>query len=882
MQLTRHIVVIFLFGLAVAANSAPLPAKLPDVLLEPPPHASLSADGIRAAREAGATGYIPSAETLSSQHSPENWAPETGYLDAFPRVALDMDLPHFAPDTLDEELIGKEVLDGLSPAASGIVLDTQANALAYHFLWDGYAYTEYTRREVAGKAASAGREMGRQLASALPESDWLVLGLPPGETGPLWWPFFRGLVSAAPSGGPRVHLMLNISRDRAAWAPLQRLRERAESFLQLQLGEDLWRKWRRQGNIGFRVACDPGGPAIGDEDRQTDLALFAARAASDRYVIAHSPPWEWEPASLPLGPGSIVLNGSAAAVRLPRDVTFRTPLESHQRVGQGEYAGKPALVFWSEEGAAVLLWDESAEAVVFENRTRAIAVHHLTLGNTEFHYPKQDGDPVFPPETGRVTVDAFEGPAIVDRLPPRDYAWPAALWMDFEGMTARATWELDMRYGFANRTGLSFRGALQMLTSPHYAARPANMPLELAAGEDLAFRGALRGSLRLNEPVEVQLVLVQHGGGAISQSFEYTPGPFLAWKAYDIAPSAGPPLIASRAEEEGRVIVTADTAGGVSARDLTGALVWRREVGAPFTGAGAVGRDTRDNPLVAFLDQRGRLRAFSSDGEHRWAANTFARGTNNAAHAQQLHGYPGTEFVITAPGAGLQAFHAGGEPLWSHRDPGGRLYSAVQGATPDRPARIALASSHQNGMLTILDGLGEIQWSTPLAGPPAMAPVFLENEAGSDELVTVSANGTVEHWDVDEQQRLAVHDIAELASAQGLVALADPSGALRYVAATPGAVIGFDEDFELLWRNGETQPLSAPALDDAGDMLRILTATDDGVAAFDETGELLWRERRAALPPAGPPVALPREPGRTPLYAYTSADHFLRLIAPQQ
>ncbi|MFO7776145.1 MAG: hypothetical protein R6W89_10130, partial [Candidatus Hydrogenedentota bacterium] len=676
MQLTRHIVVIFLFGLAVAANSAPLPAELPDVLLEPPPQASLSADGIRAAREAGAAGYIPSAETLSSQHSPENWAPETAYLDAFPRVALDMDVPHFAPDALDEELIEKEVLDSLSPAASGIVLDTQASALAYHFLWGGYAYAEHTRRDVAEKAVSAGREMGRQLASALPEGDWLVLGLPPGETGPLWWPFFRGLVSAAPSDGPRVHLILNISRDRAAWAPLQHLRERTESFLQLHLGEDLWREWRRQGNIGFRVACDPSDPAIGDEDRQTDLALFAARAASDRYVIAHSLPWEWEPASVPLEPGSIVLNGSAGAVRLPRDVTFRTPLESHQRVGQGEYAGEPALVFWSAEGAAVLLWDESAEAMVFENRTRAIPVHHLTQGNTEFHYPKQDGDPVFPPETGRVTVDAFEGPAIVDRLPPRDYAWPAALWMDFEGMTRRATWELDIRYGFANRTGLSFSGALQTLTPPRYAARPANMPLELAAGEDLAFRGSLRGSLRLNEPVKLELVLVQHGGGAISQSFEYTPGPFLAWQARHIAPFAGQPLIAFRTAEEGHAIVTADAAGGVSARDVTGTLLWRREIGAAFTGAGAVGRDTRNNPLVAFLDQRGRLRAFSSEGEPRWTANTFARGTNATANAQQIHGYPGTEFVITVPGAGLQAFHAGGEPLWSHREAGQQLHSA--------------------------------------------------------------------------------------------------------------------------------------------------------------------------------------------------------------
>jgi len=51
-----------------------------------------------------------------------------------------------------------------------------------------------------------------------------------------------------------------------------------------------------------------------------------------------------------------------------------------------------------------------------------------------------------------------------------------------------------------------------------------------------------------------------------------------------------------------------------------------------------------------------------------------------------------------------------------------------------------------------------------------------------------------------------------------------------------------------------------------------------GVAAFDETGELAWRERRAALPP----IALPRDPELTPLYAYASADHFLRLIAPQQ
>ena len=857
-----------LIGLAAGGEGPLPPADPPYVLLQQDRLSDTLSGGIPPPPPDGVDGWVHGRRAF-----------DAGLTGAPPLIAQ-TPVFHYADVDISRLFGNNGGIDAIrpDPAFAGAVIDVQPGAMPFDPLWDGHEQTDSDQAGQTGRARQAGRRLGQGLWSegGFPT---IAVGAAPDQVAPLWWPFFAGLaeeLAARPAAS--LHLLMPAALHQAHGPRLLEQFDGIRRMLKLHMPAAAMRAWEERGSLG--VMLDLGGdqaqaPYVDAYEPPDNLlsaaqktALITAKAVSEEYLLCVNPP------RIPPTPGTdgpTLPRRPFDAPQSPLRLDFRTPLDEYDRIGPAGLDGEPAMIFWSPEGAAALLWDGAETPLSFTDRRRSVPVHTLVLDEIRYEQPSN----------GAVTIEPAAGPILLERLDAPRYAWPALLWHEWEREPGLRGQEMAVTFGFANRTGLRMQGVLSLLPGEERSAHPDNAPVNVAAGADTIVTGSVRGAFRLGEPVEGRLVFVPQGGGMVQRSFVFHPEPYQSWRRLLAAPIAAPPIRRSPSDG-GDEIVVASTGGEIMALDPMGDPRWRHAVSGRFFAPLTEGRDSRGGSLLAGVDHRGRVHAFDAGGARTWTSRAGPGGREARIAAARLHGYPGAEFVVTTPGYGVTALTSAGQHLWEVLDMGEQLWSiAIEPQSEDLGA-LLVVSSQEDGVMYMLDGLGDVLWESALPAPPSAPPVTRSPDSGEPDTVLVGLrDGRIWEGGLDGGG-VAIHETGADEPIRAVAVVPPvPGSPLRCAVTTPSGVTGLGEDLEPLWR----QPLrgAGPAtVWRYGGHNYLAVTTPRGIVALGPDGRVAWRDERAAATPADSVLPVPIRGADTDNLVYTAADHTVRSLAPQR
>ncbi|MCL4693244.1 MAG: hypothetical protein KJ060_12135, partial [Candidatus Hydrogenedentes bacterium] len=353
---------------------------------------------------------------------------------------------------------------------------------------------------------------------------------------------------------------------------------------------------------------------------------------------------------------------------------------THAQILRG--ADGAAIVFPSGIPKPIPLEVHTPEATVINLRT-----HQLTA---------------VPAENGTLTLAASSDPIMVKGLPVRAWAVPAGFWMDADTAAVSPAGSIPVRFGWANRTGLSFTGTLETVCPDRFALLPRTQVVDVGPGENLAAVGRLQGRAEPGTTLPVRLVLTSPGGAPVERVFMLAIPPALLWQV-PLEASGGHAFTLTDVDGDFAAEVVCTSPDGVAVWNGSGEFLWRSAVPGAGYRPVAQGRLASDQPYIALPSASG-VAILGASGSALWQASL--PGGARTVRTGNLHIAPGEEVVAGSDKGIVSAFLANGRSIWSKLANGPVTDVEVEDLDGDgRDECLALADG-----LIALDGEGDELW----------------------------------------------------------------------------------------------------------------------------------------------------------------------------
>lgn len=720
----------------------------------------------------------------------------------FLHITLAPEAPYLVNAALADIAVQRFHQAGMLCAATGlrgIAVETQSHSGIFDYRWAGYP---------PGTAADALADDARRFALRLmrayirahPEGTLLLLAGSPETAGPLWFPFIEGaLESVGAADAIPIRLAFLDEADRLDPRYYESRPRQVSRWFRQRVSTAAYERWTRQGGLVFGLEPIHYRQDIPAARYPLDAyrrALHAAALYGTEYVLLQAPDGGWWHIPPDVAEQFAHLRQAGRArVRyappVPRALDAFMPrllFPDAGYIGPLDVAGNRAEVLHNDRGATLVFWDGIPDDLELRARQQIIAVTPLCQGEKHFLTPRE----------GRLTLPAQAEAFLVEGLSPREFALPAALWLDASEPIAAGITRQEVRFGIANPLTVPLRGTLTLVADPQYGLGAAAFPVNLAPGESATFQRKVQGISFLGPRARFRLTLAMASGAPVQREFSLPVEPPVQSRLVLDAPPTGAALLLRPPRERSHpLLFLLDARGGLWCRDTESEhLLWRQQSRGAFRLPPVLLADERGESRVAVVNEYGRARLFDAAGVER--AQLFLDLPEPAGIAAlRLPDSPAAVMVLGAQSGVLVCHEASGRRQWRIDAPmklgwlvsdtalPGILVVAGNVAAPE-------AESPDTGRLSAYDHLGNVLWTTELEHPVSCEPAL---------------HGSAEH-------------------AQPVVCTADASGAVRCfntITGTPMAAI----------HTGESTPITALAAFEPGQSDNILSvyATETRVAA---------------------------------------------------
>lgn len=574
--------------------------------------------------------------------------------------------------------------------------------------------------------------------------------------------------------------------------------------------------------------------------------MLGALFGSDRYVIVN--------------PGLLTLDTedetADSAGRLP---ALLAQLDGWYRAGHTDLAGAQAQVLRGPHGAALALLSGNSEALQLETGASEIHVTDLRTGVARSA----------PVQNGVATLAPSAGPTLVEGLAVRTWVVPAGLWLDAD--TSSPGPSFPVRFGWANRTGMSFLGTIETVGPDRTALLPRTQAVNVESGQDFVALGRLQGRTEPCTTLSVQLVLTSPGGSSVTREFPVRIPPTLLWHVA-AGSSNAPALTWCDLHGDGAAELLGAAPGALSAWTGSGDVLWCRTAPETWRGAIAGGMDASNRRFLAVPSETG-VDVVNAAGDALWQAPL--PGGAIVTRTGNLHIAPGDEIVAGSEKGVLGAYLYDGQCMWTRLTDGPVTDIELEDLDDDgRDECLVFA----NGLVA-LDGDGNERWRLFGDMGSSSCPLLIADLNGDWQwnIVVGLANGNVavveaKSGSLQEMTSVASEPIiglscGELLETPGQEVLVATSNRLRCLSA----------GLTTLWE--VPIPMTGPpVVAGSGADARVLAPThQDGLVCLDGTGTELWRDERAAGPLAGSPLLSAIGEGGT-VCVYGAEDGLIRAI----
>lgn len=613
----------------------------------------------------------------------------------------------------------------------GIALRVQADADVFRFVG-----TEQSSAQLVEAARDLGRRGMRAFIREIPDASliFVVEGLD--EAGPLWFPFFEGLVeSVGAAGSIRMDLALDLPKDAETYDAVASHLETIEAQLCDALGTEARRLWQRQGGYApvlepLAVSTKDTGPVVEPtmtiESWRARIAM-AKLVASDHVIVRGGVGTWWSlSASQARGYARLLQRpaGAAAMATSPRPETlnvwdFKTPFDRLARVGVFRTNSASPYVFVDGPRAACVFW--SAPDAPLQTDVSASALLVSPLATPE---------PVtLSPEAGTVAAARVPVPALVAGLPLTPWAGPAALWCVFDATPTAGSGRVPLRLGVRNVFPGEIAGSIEVTTPDSLSLGVGELPILLKSGESAVFERYLQGRFSLGEPIRLSMTLRTPASPGVSRTVNATTHLATAWQQRRDGNVRIAPLLLPG---ESLMLVVASAAGDVAGYTPTGTLVWQRRYPPPLILSANAGYVEGSAPRFAVADATGKLRVLASDGALQWEA-TLETPIHSMVFADLFD--TGRDCLLARAGEhSVTCLESDGHVAWRFAESAKALHlasaavnrSLVPGQPPQPDEdRLFVATAGDSPELIRLGGNGATLWRRTLAANPITAPVCL-------------------------------------------------------------------------------------------------------------------------------------------------------------
>ncbi|MFA7693285.1 MAG: PQQ-binding-like beta-propeller repeat protein [Candidatus Hydrogenedentales bacterium] len=769
----------------------------------------------------------------------------------------------------------------------GIALDIQSGSLIYDYRWDGYK-AETTPETLAHSAYTFGLRVLRAFISACPSGEILLLMEELGGARPLSYDFMEGALAS-----PGAADTIRISVASIASAPLQpqsyyrHYPHKASRFLSRRASHG-----EKGGALSASQVLFAFEPIYYEGDIPTAryalddylTALHRAAFHGGAYMLIRAPEGGWwhTPPDLVDQYEDLQQRG-AARVRfyppVPRSVDAYAPrlvFAEAVKIGNLRLADAEAAVLKGESGASVMLWSGLDKELRLSERSSVVTAMQPITGE-ERHFMPRDGS---------ITIPPLSGPVLLEGLPLRAYALPAAMHLVLRQPISGGVSHTELTATLMNPLAAAMRGSLTLASSAQYALGQSTFLVNLAPGADEHFRRTLRGISRFGSRPEFRISLSIAADPVLTRDFPFYVAPEEAYTQWGDAPLLAAPAVLPDAGQDAHddaLLFICDGRGKLMCLDaLTGACLWYRRLTGSFSQDPVLIKDSSGSSSVAVVSDQGRLRLYDPQGKEKlllWSEEQSIRVVKTRYGTAEEGG---DRLLVIDKSNRLFVYDVHGRRVHDLQLPAQLVYALTAPAFPERVFLVLDAGSadmppnkQKCFILCALDRGGEMRWEMKVDRGVSCAPVLLGG-SGDDvpRLFTALEDGSVLCLDPDAGTRIAT------------LALADAP--LRCMAATSGTAE------KSPWLYGSTdaglyaQPLESAAYTDAlpppwqipGAGITALTALPDGegvligmadgdMYTLSEDASLLWEDHEGFGAVLHMPV-LPDGPG-TKAYHYVTA-----------
>lgn len=712
--------------------------------------------------------------------------------------------------------------------------------------------TEYTREpattasggDTTPLALESARTSGRLLAETVlaghPDGAILVAVPAPERASPHLINALLGLCDGLDAGhASQLHLVIPADcepeRVRARMATYRRI-------LDTRLMQDPASNRRFRGSTNLSLGLGLGTPGAHTSSAAIGPAQLAAACLyADAYVCV-------TPDALPVASES--------------NTSCYGPLDGLVRAGATEAAGARAEVLRGERGAVLAFLSGMPESLALEKRSLPVRVTGLRTWESHSVAPRG----------GAIAVGPFESPVLLDELPVSAWVVPSGLWLEAGEVPGGPVNSIPVRFGWVNRTELSFTGTLETVSPKRFSLLPRTQVVNLGPGEELVVAGTLQGRAERGSTVDVRLVLTSPGGAPVIRSFPVVVPPELLWETPVGWPCESPPILADL-DGDASMEVLAVASGALASLDGSGRTLWQVPLSG-LNGAAPAGlQDWTGKPMIA-VGTAETLLAFRGDGSLFW--ETPLTGPARIVRAGNLHPFRGDEIVVATGVGTVTAWQSNGQTLWTASVKGPVVDLELEDVDDDGRDECLILG---NGLIA-LDPDGQELWTALDTAASTRCPLLIADlhgdwkwsvVAGFDDGRVVAIDAATGELKGADNVRtgpvvgLACGELLENPGQEVLVATEE-----RLYCLTSGLTIVWEANLAMS---------AAPAVVGEGKRARILAPTQLGdLVCLDASGRERWRDGRAGGAIFLPLLAGSLNGGEEKVCIYGSRDGIARAI----
>ncbi len=806
----------------------------------------------------------------------------------FLRLAIAPEAPYFT-DPACRDMAGNRLrLAGAfcqKTGLRGIAIDTQSHNAIYDYRWDGHA-PDASVETLREGARQFGRRLLRAFIHAYPDGEILLLAGMPETWGPLWRPFMEGaLESVGAAAAIPIRLVLH---DAAAPRTPTFYREYAAAIHRLfasALSKNAYERWERQGGIVFSLE-----PIHYEQDiptARTPLAayrraLYAAALYGDDYLMINAPEGGWWhiPPDTAAQFSHLRQSGRATvsfAPPVPRPLDAFAPrllIAGAAHIGAAAAPDMEAEVLHNDTGAALLVWDGLENELSIPARTGIITATNLTTGEQRYYTPREE----------QIIVPVLDGLHLIEGLPMRQFALPAALGIRQRTPLRAGITQAEIEFTIQNPLTSPLRASATLNAEDQYAIGAAVVPVVVAPGKFITFRRTIQGISHLGQRPTFSINLQDAADAPINRTRSFPVEPPELYRIVMDGPPLGTPILHHSELGSAPFVVAGDARGGLVCFDAGTARVhWRTRNRGRYTKAPILITSPNATPYIASQSAHGRLRFYDMEGNEQVVVYSDAQGGGMTAvkDAQapavlsaSVSG-PTTVSIHTTAGTLRARIETAGAIRYLTSDPAlpGKVFLIAERLNQER---LLSESSHDEaesndanqtrdhpmdygpdktgpfpGMLAAYTLDGDLLWETPLRDMPTRGPaIHVPHDRRQAILCTGDSTGAIVCYSAEDGAATARYSSNEgipIRHITILDILDDGTPLVARADATSLALVAPERDGNA---EGEARRWSSPlslitALTRLPDRSGMLVGLDNGVVyAVGMDGRIRWEDHQ--------------------------------------